>query len=252
LPTWHPLRVLATLPAMVGMRLDGSWRRAMLIFSGIVLSAMLSFQLTDTHLANLLETTDHRPRVGPAFAYLALTWFIYYVGHALFYRLGMNRLLRRRLGDDAAWLVYSSGLGVIYFNTIWCQIPFLSAFGDTLRLGATNQQVFWASLGLCVASLFTKFWATLHLGLDGYYYRDMFLEQRRDDGPIEGGPYAVFSDPMYSVGYLTIYGGALYAQSFEGLVVGLIFHVSIFAFNLVVERPFVQRMYVNPEPSPAT
>lgn len=228
---------------MLGLRLDRSPAEAAAMTAGIVLSGVLSFELTNMRLSNFLGTGTHRPLAEPAIAYLVGTWLVYYGGHALFYRLGLHRVMRRRMGAEKAYSVYSTLLGIAFFNVIWCPVPFLAVFQGTIDVGVTLSQAFVASLTLMLGSFFIKMWATLHLGLDGYYYRDMFLEERREDGPIEAGPYALFSDPMYSVGYFPVYSGALYALSFEGLVVAVIFHMSILLFNAVVEKPFVVRMY---------
>lgn len=96
---------------------------------------------------------------------------------------------------------------------------------------------------LLVGSFGIKFWATLHLGVQGYYYRDMFLEERNEAGAVTEGPYALFSDPMYSVGYFPVYAGALFALSSQGVAVALLFHASIYAFSALIERPFVERVY---------
>lgn len=236
-------RLFVTIAGMLGWRLDQSRRQAVLTFLGILLTAVISFRLTDTHLANLVGATSHRPAAGPALAYMVGVWLVYYVGHALVYVGGLHRWLRHKLGAERAYEIYSTVLGIVYFNIAWSQAPFLAALGGTLHLHMTGVQVFLASLVIFLATFPVKIWATLHLGIDGYYYRDMFLEERRSEGPITSGPYAFFSDPMYSIGYCQVYAGAFYAQSFEGLVAGVLMHVSIYVFNLVIERPYVRRMY---------
>jgi hypothetical protein len=243
---WHPRHVLNAAAAMLGLRLDRSRWQALVMVAGIAISAVLGFGLTDTHLANILGTTTHRAQMVPALLYTLGMWCIYYFGHTVFYKLGLHRVMRRRLGEERAYTVYSSVLGVVFFNLALCQVPFLSAFGGSLTLPGTSLQIMLLSAVMFAVSLGVKFWATLVLGVDGYYYRDMFLEKRSEGGPLTGGPYAFLSDPMYSVGYLLVYSTAIYAQSLEGLVVAIVFHLSIIAFNWIVEQPFVKAMYGTP------
>jgi len=126
---------------------------------------------------------------------------------------------------------------------VWSQVPLLAATAGSLDLSETATPVLLFSLALFAVSFSVKLWATILLGVDGFFYRDMFLETRRDGGAMVEGPYAYFSDPIYSVGYCPVYAGALAAHSAAGLAAGFALHLGIFAFNLLVERPFVRRVY---------
>ncbi len=240
---WHPARVLTVLFSMIGLRLDRSPLQALAMMTGIGLSILLSFWLTKMTWENVLGVGLYRPPAGPAVAYLVGTWALYYIGHGLVYKLNIHRALRRRFGAERALSIYTACLGLVYFNVIWCQLPFLAVYQGTIALNVAPLYIFIASLTLFMLSFGIKVWATLHLGVGGYYYEDMFLEERSSGGPMVHGPYALMSDPMYSVGYFPIYSGALFARSMEGLVAAVVFHVSIYLFNLIIERPFVQRMY---------
>ncbi len=217
LPRSHPLRVLATAAAMVGLRIDRSPRQTLCTLAAIAATAALALAFTGTDLSILLGATHPRPPVGPALAYFVGTWVTYYVGHALVYRFGLNHALRRRLGDEAAYDVYSTALGVVYFHVVWSQGPLLSATRGSLDLDGTAGEVLLLSLGLFAVTFTLKVWATLHLGVDGYFYRDMFLDARRDGGAAVEGPYAFFSDPIYSVGYCPAEAGIAVEQ--RGLLV---------------------------------
>jgi hypothetical protein len=241
--SWHPVHVIKTVAATMGLRLDRAPIHVLITAAGILLSAVLSFKLTDTHLANILGTTSHKPLLMPSVVYVAGTFVVYYIGHTLFYVLGLHRAMRARLGDQRAYALYSTVLGIVFFNIFWSQIPFLAALSGTLPFKLPALPLAVTSLAMIASAYAVKVWATLVLGVDGYYYRDMFLEERSEGGPLTTGPYALFSDPMYSIGYLPIYGAALFSQSLEGLLVGALFHAGIFVFDRIVERPFVRRMY---------
>lgn len=242
---WRPAKVASCVAAMLGVRLDRSMVEAGAMVAGVVGTVALCTWLAEMTVEALLVPGGGAERIGAevAVGYVITMWGIYYLGHGVFYRLGLHRWMRRELGDERAYAWYSTGLGVIYFNLIWCTLPFFAVFHGTLATGALASAVMVLGGVLFVGSMFIKVWATLHLGVDGYYYRDMFLEARREGGPITQGPYSWCSDPMYSVGYFQAYAGACIALSLEGLLVALIFHVSIFAFSAWVEHPFVEEVY---------
>lgn len=240
---WSPERVSKTLTAMFGVRLDRSRAEIVAMLTGIVLSMVVGYQATDMALEHVLGVAENPPDKWASIGYVAVTWLAYYVGQAALFRLGVHRKMRQALGPETAYSVYSVILGVLYFNVIWCMIPFLAVFRDTLPVGDFSLHIYAAATCLLVGSFGMKFWATLHLGVEAYYYEDMFLEERSESGPVTEGPYALFSDPMYSIGYFPVYAGALFAASFQGLVVAVIFHASIYAFSTLVERPFVDRVY---------
>ena len=51
-------------------------------------------------------------------------------------------------------------------------------------------------------------------------------------------------NPMYGVGNLHAYAGALVLQSSWGLLFAAVCHASIFAFYRIVEYPFIRRTYL--------
>jgi protein-S-isoprenylcysteine O-methyltransferase Ste14 len=79
--------------------------------------------------------------------------------------------------------------------------------------------------------------------MDVYYYRDLFQDEAGDGGLVTTGPYSIFSNPMYGVGNLSLYGAAIEAGSFEGLLVAIIFQGSIYFFYGMVELPFIRQVY---------
>ena len=99
---------------------------------------------------------------------------------------------------------------------------------------------------LIVLGYFWKVWATYEVGLDTYYCRDMFIGRSYkpvDEGFVASGPYRVSGNPMYSIGNLQAYGGALWYASWPGFVVAAVFQASIYVFHFLFELPFVRRVY---------
>jgi protein-S-isoprenylcysteine O-methyltransferase Ste14 len=177
----------------------------------------------------------------------AIAWLVYYVGNTVLLGSGLNRWLIRRLGEERALAGYNAVMGVTFGLQAAVHGAVNAAFADTM--GVPNPRI-WMTCGLLVmaAGLLVKIWATSVTSLGTYYYNDMFLGRPLEACPeyVERGPYRVFRNPMYGVGNLSAYGGALLALSWQGLVLAAVFQASIFAFHWLVERPFVMRVYVAP------
>ena len=87
-----------------------------------------------------------------------------------------------------------------------------------------------------------KLWARAVTGPDRYYWGDFFTTA---DAPLKltAGPYRYFSNPMYTVGNLHVWGLALGVASRPGLGAALFDQVAILVFNRVVEQPHVNGRY---------
>lgn len=232
--------LLVTIVGMSGLRLDRSALQVTIGAAGITGSYLVVDALVTTWSA--------------AVSYVVLIWATYYIGHIVFYQFNANRLMKRWLGRQRGYRMYETVLGIVYFNQGWCQVKLLAfSEGSGDLPAATSLVLLVGGAGLFLAGSVTKIWATVLVGLDVYYYRDMFAERRGDCGLVTSGPYAIFTNPMYGVGMLTAYGGALDARSYEGLLCAAAFHLSIYVFYHSVERPFVKRMYTAaPESSAAS
>ncbi len=87
-----------------------------------------------------------------------------------------------------------------------------------------------------------KYWATWIVGMDTYYYRDLFLEKAHGEFTAKG-PYLKLANPMYGVGNWHGYAIALLAGSTAGLVFAAVCHLSIYGFYFIVEKPFIAELY---------
>ena len=90
-----------------------------------------------------------------------------------------------------------------------------------------------------------KFMATWQIGLNIYYYKDMFIEEKVIDFE-EKGIFKIMSNPLYCWGQLNGYGAALYAFSWYGILAVLINQVCFYLFYYTIEKPFVRRFYLSP------
>ncbi len=221
--------IVTTVSGMSGLRLDRS--AVQIGATSLLIALSLFLSLT------LITTPDG------ALVYVVAIWCIYYAGHIIFFKVRFHRLMHSRLGRDRAWTVYETILGVVYFNQGWCVAIFLQHYTNSFDVTIPHILIILGGAIIFLISTSTKIWATLLVGMDVYYYRDLFLDEAGDGGLVTTGPYSMFSNPMYGVGNLSLYGAAIEAGSLEGLVVAMIFQGSIYLFYGMVERPFIRRVY---------
>jgi protein-S-isoprenylcysteine O-methyltransferase Ste14 len=173
--------------------------------------------------------------------WFVVVWVFYYVGLSLL--VGDRRREReiRRYGEEAAFARFEPIVGVMFLNQ-GLAVGAVSALTDpALALPLSSSIAIPLGVAMCVTGLVVKVWATALVGLDVYYYKDLFLG--RPLGPlVERGPYRFFSHPMYDLGHLHAYGFALLAGSTAGLIAAAICQLSIYGFCLLVEGPFVERL----------
>ncbi len=227
------LRLGSTLFAMAGWRLEhlnAVW------VAGSVASVSLA------HV--LIRRAEWRLTLP----YLLFTLVFYYGGNAAILRSDLPARAIARLGEKRAFRAYETLAGLMFLNQglgVGCMAA--------LHIPRWEQAlpaplVLAAGLTLFVAGLVVKLWATLTVGVDAYYFRDMFLS--RPLAPAcGGGPYRFLRNPMYSVGQLQGYGYALLYGSFPGVAAAAAGHLLIYAFYLAAERPFVRSTYLMPHPA---
>lgn len=218
--------LIALFAGMNGVRIDRGVR--VLLVWGLLGSASLSL------CAALRE--DH------AVAYMVFSWAFYYVGNGILLGTAARPWLIRRLGEERAYAGYELVCGLMFINIGLAHgVAYEQAEGSL----AIPAALLWPSVVvLTVAGFGVKFWATAVVGLDTYYYRDCFLGRKIGEFSCRG-PYRVMKNPMYGVGNLHAYAGALLMQSGWGLLFAALCHVSIFAFYRVVEYPFIRRTYLD-------
>lgn len=94
----------------------------------------------------------------------------------------------------------------------------------------------WVGLPLLLLGITTKLWATARLGWSAYYWHNFFVADRPVP-PEPPGPYRFLKNPMYTIGYLHMYGFALVLGSLPGLIAAGFDHTAILAFYYWVEKP---------------
>ena len=179
-------------------------------------------------------------RHGCLVEFAIASWVFYYVGISLILGTRIKRVMLEKLGENNATKLYDMICGLMFFNIgSGMGAAALHAMGTIDLPPAQQWGLFWL---LTVVGLGVKFWATWIVGVNTYYFRDLFLEKSHGEFTARG-PYKWLANPMYGVGNLHSYCPALLTGSLFGLWFALGCHLSIYAFYFFVERPFIRRTY---------
>ncbi|MBD1210115.1 MAG: hypothetical protein H9535_16905 [Ignavibacteria bacterium] len=175
--------------------------------------------------------------------YFAAATLIHYVLlFGMFAPNGWSQRFIDRFGEEEGFRRYEALMAFVFFHN-----GASIALACTTSAGALN--AFAPSYALTIGGFLFSFiglpaktWATYIVGIDTYYYRDLFL--RRPVGEFRvAGPYKVFRNPMYGVGHLHGYGSALVAASLLGLVLVAFNQACVWIFYWTVEKPHIEAVY---------
>jgi protein-S-isoprenylcysteine O-methyltransferase Ste14 len=178
---------------------------------------------------------------------LAIAWFavsrIAYIGFAA---VSLKRAPRpedampldareaawRRFRDRASWLMDNDAVAL-------CTL-IVKTWG-TFDVGMQWWVAIVAGVGLCIVGISVKLWAGAHLPEGSYHWRDFFVHEEKTFSA--SGPYKLFANPMYTLGYAHAYGVALAWLSFPGLLAAAFAQATILALNAFVEQPHFRRTH---------
>ncbi|HEU5291007.1 MAG TPA: methyltransferase [Cyclobacteriaceae bacterium] len=157
---------------------------------------------------------------------------------------GLRLRLIEKFGEEEAYLYYEGFLAFAFFHngaslTFISQSSLGTGFFEDVPPAITMAIV----VILFVVGLVVKIWSAYVVGIPIYYWKDMFLGRKVSDFVVTG-PYKYFSNPMYGIGQLQVYGIAIYYNSSYGLIFGTINQALVFLFYFAAERPFIYRTYI--------
>jgi protein-S-isoprenylcysteine O-methyltransferase Ste14 len=164
--------------------------------------------------------------------------YVLYVGNALRSQDRSSTFTRRwgpergfrRFRRIAAFIMNNDGVSF----AIVCILSW-----DTLSLPLPRAVLIAGGAFLMVLGGATKLWAAATLGGRAYYWYNFFTTER---APLNTrGPYRFLKNPMYTVGYLPLYGLALFTMSLPGLLAAAFDQAAILAFHRWVEKPHFDR-----------
>jgi protein-S-isoprenylcysteine O-methyltransferase Ste14 len=148
---------------------------------------------------------------------------------------GIASRLKARLGSELGFSAYESAMVLLLLAQ---RLSFLRLLLATSNVpsGALDAALVSSGAALAALGVVVNVWATRIIGLDTYYYRDLFSGPRHVNLELRG-PYAVLANPIYGVGQLAPYGAALALLSPIGLLAAALNQIALYAFNAMVEQP---------------
>jgi protein-S-isoprenylcysteine O-methyltransferase Ste14 len=189
-----------------------------------------------------------------ALAYYLVIFSIRYVYlFAGFKPKGFAPKLIVKYGEEVAWNKYEITTSVLFFQrglsfgllthaSKWSLLDFINTHLFLLSAPTTDLiKTVLLVIGLLLVAI--GFWvntaATLIIGIDTYYYKDLFLKRPIVAFKIEG-PYKYFSNPMYGIGQSSAYGASLMVGSIAGLLTTLLNQLIMYLFYYVIEKPHIK------------
>lgn len=220
----YAIKAIDVFLSMMGIRLDSG--RLLLIWLPLIAVSLLitNFVLNKNYL----------------FIYSIICWAFYYIGMTLILGTGIKRWMISKFGEENAWKLFQMILGIMFFNVGSGMST--AALYDQESFSISIQLIWVFVIPMFIIGFGIKFWATWVIGIDVYYYKDLFYEKSHGEWT-ESGPYKWIKNPMYGVGYLHSYClGIMFSSNF-GLIYALICNLSIFIFYFLVESPFIKKTY---------
>jgi hypothetical protein len=189
---------------------------------------------------------------GALIYYVTLFVIRYVYLFAGFVKNGFASRMIEKYGEEKAWNRYEMQTSFMFFQrglsfgllthvTQWTLLDFITT--NVITLATTD--IFWlkySCMSVGFALVLVGFWvntaSTFVIGIDTYYYKDLFLKRAIVDFKIEG-PYKYFSNPMYGIGQCSAYGASLLVGSVAGLVSTLLNQVMMYTFYYLIEKPHI-------------
>lgn len=222
----------------------GSIVEILLAMSGIVLRRMTFARGASIllSLALYLYLTLLNSLTIALWYFAAATLIHYVLLFGMFAPNGWSQRFIARFGEEEGFGRYEALMAFVFFHNGASIALACTASAGALYAFAPSYALTIGGFLLSSIGLPTKVWATYIVGIDTYYYRDLFL--RRPVGEFRvAGPYKVFRNPMYGVGHLHGYGSALVASSLLGLVLVAINQACVWIFYWTTEKPHINAVY---------
>jgi protein-S-isoprenylcysteine O-methyltransferase Ste14 len=169
--------------------------------------------------------------------------FGYAIASRLAYVLFVGRALKRadRAGEEA-FRRFRRVAALVMNNDAVAFVFLCLVTRDTLVLPVAKFLGIAIGVILVFIGVGVKVWAARTLGGDAYYWHN-FFDPENARGHVRTGPYRFLSNPMYTVGYLHMYGLALITRSLHGLMAALFAQAAILTFYRIVEKPHFEQLH---------
>lgn len=180
---------------------------------------------------------------------LAILYFvlieIFYLGFIIIVlsENGLRHWFTRRWGNEnEGYLAYEAVLGFLFFHNAISIGYIASSSPGSLFPFIQNDFLFIMVVILFITGFTIKILAAKVVGIEIYYWKDMFLGKKISNFVVTG-PYKYFNNPMYGIGQLPTYATAIWYGSKYGLIAAFLNQFLIFLFFYLVEKKFIKRVY---------
>ncbi len=181
--------------------------------------------------------------IGALIIFLTIFCIRYIFLFFSFTKRGVAYHLKKNCGEYFGYEIYQSVTAILFF---------LSASGFTLLVNKSIGILFpsflenhtvllFVGIPIILIGLVTNIWSALIIGIDVYYYKDLFLGRKVGEFSKEG-PYNFLSNPMYSIGQASGYGTAILSASVPGIAFIFLNQVLMYIFYLTFEKPHIQKI----------
>ena len=216
--------------------------------SGILIDKItpLRFFVLILILINIMLTNLFRDMITLNFAivfFIGMYLLRYWILFTSFGKNGFAQKWIKRFGEEKAYALYEAITGVLffyrsssfYFLVVFTAYPFLNLKYFTVY----SEVIGWSMITVATV---VNVWSTMIVGIDVYYYKDMFVNRAIGNFEMKG-PFRYFSNPMYGIGQLNGYGLALLSESIWGILASVLNQVTIYIFYFLFEKPHIKRLF---------
>ena len=156
---------------------------------------------------------------------------------------GLRHWFTRKWGNEnEGYLAYEAVLGFLFFHNAVSIGYIASSSSGSLFPFIQNDFLFIMVVILFITGFTIKILAAKVVGIEIYYWKDMFLGKKISNFVVTG-PYKYFNNPMYGIGQLPTYTTAIWYGSKYGLIAAFLNQFLIFLFFYLVEKKFIKRVY---------
>jgi protein-S-isoprenylcysteine O-methyltransferase Ste14 len=224
-------RIIKIVLAMSGILIDKITRLRIILLTSIGAGYVLHHFLYDVF--NVIHALVY-------FLFFFVTRYIFLF--ASFSPKGISQKLILKFGERKGYEIYQFITALMFF---------LGAASYSLLVTKTAGFFFsfldkptLVSFGFIVftTGMIVNVWSTLVVGIDIYYYKDLFLGK-----PVcefkKKGPYLFLSNPMYGLGQASGYGTAIMYASLAGVIAIFLNQLMMYIFYMTVEKPHIKKIF---------
>lgn len=156
---------------------------------------------------------------------------------------GFATLLKKKYGESKGFEYYKLITALMFFHGAMIFSLMISKSGWSLLFFiSAGTTLYYLGIAACLVGLTVNIWSAMLIGLDVYYYKDLFIGRPVGEFRKEG-PYLLLANPMYSLGQWNGYGTALIYGSLAGVVAIMLNQVMMYIFYYTIEKPHIQKVF---------